>query len=53
MICLKDLMDIPLLENMYWNPLTRKLCVDQELSQVVTDPQWSIEESQRESQLRW
>jgi hypothetical protein len=46
-------MDLPILPETYWNPYSKELCVDEILSQVITSPKWTVEESQRATQESW
>jgi hypothetical protein len=46
-------MDLPILPETYWNPYLKELCVDETLSQVITSPKWTVEESRKATDESW
>lgn len=49
----EDLKDVPFVRNVYWNPHTKCLVHDSELSAVLTGKGWSLEESKEKSNINW
>ena len=46
-------MDLPILPETYWNPFTKELVVDSQLSKVITSPKWTVEESKQATEISW
>jgi hypothetical protein len=50
---LDELVELPILQQNYWDPYKKQLCVDEDLCRVITDPTWSTEKSMSETEKFW